>query len=200
MASGSPSVARLVDDGAARVAEAQEAGHLVVGLAGGVVEGLAQQLVAAVAGHLDQHGVAAGDQQHDHREAGDCLTGAVQERCVEVGLEVVDGHERHVPGECQGLGGRDADDEGAEQARPGRGRDGGGDLVGSLQPGFGECLLDGGGKQLQVGPAGDLGHHAAEGPVQVDLAGDHRGAHLVAAGDDGRRRLVTRRLDAQHRS
>ena len=61
-----------------------------------------------------------------------------------MGLEVVDGHEGHVPGQRQGLGGGDADDEGAEQARPGGGGHGRGRLVGNLQPGLGERLLDGG--------------------------------------------------------
>ena len=122
------------------------------------------------------------------------VAGAVEEGGVEVGLEVVDGHERHVPGQCQGLGGGDPHDEGAEQARAGRG----GDRVGNIHAGVGQRLLDGGGQQLQVGPAGDLGHHAAERPVQVDLAGNNRRAHLVPAGHDRGRRLIARRLDAQH--
>ena len=69
------------------------------------------------------------------------VAGAVEEGGVEVGLEVVDGHERHVPGQCQRLGGRDPHDECAEQARPGRG----GDHVGNVHVGVRQRLLDGGG-------------------------------------------------------
>ena len=57
-----------VDGRPARVAEAEVAGHLVERLAGGVVDGRAEQAVAAVALHRDEHRVAARHEQHDERQ------------------------------------------------------------------------------------------------------------------------------------
>ena len=54
-----------VDGRPARVAEAEEPRHLVEGLAGGIVDGLAEQPVPAVVDHLDQHRVAAGHEERD---------------------------------------------------------------------------------------------------------------------------------------
>ena len=68
MAVGSPSIGDAVDRRTARVAEAEEAGDLVERLAGGVVDGLAEQAVAAVVLHRDEHRVAARHEQHDERQ------------------------------------------------------------------------------------------------------------------------------------
>ena len=48
-----------LDRRTARVAEAEEAGDLVERLAGGVVDGLAEQPVVARGAHLDEHRVSA---------------------------------------------------------------------------------------------------------------------------------------------
>ena len=64
--------------------------------------------------------------------------------------------------------------------------------------GLGQGLGDDRGEQLEVGPAGDLGHDPAEGGVQVDLAGHDRRAHRRPAADHGGGGLVARGLDAEH--
>ena len=53
-------------------------------------------------------------------------------------------------------------------------------------------------EQLEVGPAGDLGHHAAVRGVEVDLARHDGRHHVVAAHHERRRGLVARGLDAEH--
>ena len=57
----------MIDGGASRVAEPEEAGHLVEGLAGGIVDGPAQQPVATGRGDLDDQGVTTGDEQGGRR-------------------------------------------------------------------------------------------------------------------------------------
>ena len=62
-----------VDPGAAGVAEAEELGYLVEGLAGGVVDGVADVAVVppgvAVLGEIEV-GVAAGDDKREERAGG----------------------------------------------------------------------------------------------------------------------------------
>src|SRR3546814_3885929 len=52
-------------------------------------------------------------------------------------------------------------------------------------------------EQVDVCPAGDLGHDAAVGRVEVDLAADDRGEHRSATFDDRRGGLVAGGLDAE---
>ena len=59
---------RPTDRRPARVAEPQQATDLVEGLAGGVVEGRAEQPVGEVVAHLGDEGVAAGHDQRHERE------------------------------------------------------------------------------------------------------------------------------------
>jgi hypothetical protein len=92
-----------VDGRSARVAEPEVPGHLVEGLTGRVVDGLAEHPVVAVVLHVHEEGVPARHEQHHEREL---QVGLLEERGVQVSLEVVDAHERHVPGQRQGLGQR----------------------------------------------------------------------------------------------
>ncbi len=178
--------------GPARVAQAQVAGHLVEGLAHRVVDGGADQAVLPVVVHRHEHGVPARHQQHQQRGPEGRV---LQETGVEVGLHVVDGHERHLPDQGEGLGRAHPHEEGAGQP----GADGGRhrvELV-ALEARLHQAAGHHRREQLHVGPAGDLGDHPAEAGVEVDLAGHHRRHHVGAVGDDGRRRLVARRLDAE---
>ncbi len=90
-----------LDDGAAGVAEAEEPGHLVEGLARGVIEGLAQEPVAAGALHGHEQGVSSRDQEHGH---GPLDAGVVEEGGEKVALEVVDADEGQAPGQGERLG------------------------------------------------------------------------------------------------
>jgi hypothetical protein len=62
-------------------------------------------------------------------------------------------------------------------------------------PGGLERGVDQRGERLDVRAARELGHHAAEALVHVDLAGDEVGEHGLPV-DDRDRGLVARRLDA----
>jgi hypothetical protein len=53
-------------------------------------------------------------------------------------------------------------------------------------------------EHVEVGSTGDLGHHATEVGVEVDLARDHARHHVGAAHHECRRRLVAARLDPEH--
>ena len=108
---------------------------------------------------------------------------------------MVDAHHGDAPAQRQRLGRGDADQQRADQARPGRDGDGG--QVASGDAGLVQGAFDDRRDRLDVGAAGQLGDDPAERGVQVDLAGDDRRAHRVVVVDDGRRRLVARRLDGQ---
>ena len=190
---------RGVDGRAAGVAEAEVAGDLVEGLAGRVVDRGAEHAVPPVALHQHEQRVPAGHEQ-DHE--GQLEVGLLQQRGVEVGLEVVDGDERHVPRQGQRLGRRHADQERPDQP----GTVGGGhgvDLAPRRRPGtVGQPRLDEGlghhrHDEVDVGPAGDLGHDAAVAGVEVDLAADHRRQHGRAPLDDRGGGLVAGGLDPQ---
>ena len=152
-----PLGSQAVDDGAARIAEAEVTGHLVERLAGRIVDRRAEVAVSAGLGHLDEHRVTARDQQHHQ---GQLEAGVLQEGGEEVTLHVVDAHIGHPPGHGHRLGCAHADQQGADQPGPAGGGDGG-------QVGRGHaCPVEGLGghrlEPLQVGPAGHLGHDATE--------------------------------------
>ena len=129
---------------------------------------------------------------HHHRQL---QAGVFDQSGVEVGFEVVDGHEGHVPHQRQGLGGADPDQQRADQA----GADGGSDgiEVRTGDPGLDQRLGDDRGQQVDVGPAGDLGNHPTEPGMDVDLAGHHRRADEVTTDHHRSRGLVTGGLDAE---
>ena len=81
----------------ARVRQPEQPADLVEGLAGRVVDRLAEQAVLKVVGHLDEERVAAADDERDERELRCRLLGLVgveQPGGVDVALEVVDRHQR----------------------------------------------------------------------------------------------------------
>ena len=81
---------------------------------GGVVERLAEQLVAAVVAHAGEQGVAAAG---DQAEEGRLQRLGLEEVGGDVALQVVDRDQRQPPRRGDRLGGADADQEGADQAR-----------------------------------------------------------------------------------
>ena len=112
----------------------------------------------------------------------------------DVGGEVVDAVDRLAEADRQRLGRGDADEQRAGQA----GAAGHGDRVDVVQPDAGGLAgpLDGRHHRLEVGPAGDLGHDAAEAGVLLDAAGDRVGEQRVPA-DDADTGLVAGGLDAE---
>ena len=118
-------------------------------------------------------------------------------------LELVDGHVRgQVVDAVERLAGRErvrlgrahADQQRAGQARPGRDRDG--VDVGEAHARLGQRPVDGRHHGLQMRPAGDLGHDAAESRVLVDAGGNRVGEQLMPA-HQAHARLVAGRLDAE---
>ena len=135
----------------------------------------------------------ARDEQDDERQLDRRV---VEQRRVEVRLEVVDADERDVPREGQRLGRRHADEQGADQAGPDRAGDGVDAPV--LDPGLDDRPGDHRVEQVEVGPAGDLRDDAAERGVQLDLRADDARQDVAAAHHERRGRLVAARLDAEH--
>jgi hypothetical protein len=68
-ACGIAALGGLLDRRPARVRQAEQAGHLVEGFAGGVVQRAAQAPVAEVVAHQHQLGVPARNEQRQQREA-----------------------------------------------------------------------------------------------------------------------------------
>ena len=182
-----------VDVGAARERQAEQPGHLVERLTRRVVDRRAERVdVAGDVGDAQQAGVATAHQQRQAR---------LGQRAV---LELVDGD---VGGQVVDAVQRLARDRARAPSPPRRPTSSAparpGPLVTAIastswrrEPGGLAGPLDGRHHRLEVGPAGDLGHHAAEPGVLVDAAGDGVGEQGVAA-DDADAGLVARRLDAE---
>ena len=97
--------------------------------------------------HVDEHGVAAGDDQRDRRRGG---LGVLQEVGVDVGLQVVHTDQGYFQEGRQRLGRGDADDQRPHQPGADRDRDGVQVPEGHvrLPEHFGESRVD----RLDVGP------------------------------------------------
>jgi hypothetical protein len=192
-ARGLAALGLLLDLRPARIAEAEQLGGLVEGLADGVVDGGAEQRVFADAAHRHDLGVAAGGEEQaiGKRRAFD------QPRGERMRFEVIDRHQRLAVDERDRLGGGQPDNDAADQAGTGRGRH-------AVDPvergaGVGHGLADDAVERFHVGTRRDFGNHAAkDGMVAVlrqhhvgqDLARPlaaalhHRGRGLVASGFD----------------
>ena len=182
-----------VDVRPARVGQAEHPGHLVVRLAGGVVDGGAQLGdPGGDAVHPEQRGVPARDQQ---RHAGGGQRAVLEQVDGHVTGEVVDPVERLVQRVRQGLGTGQPHDERPHQTRSGGDRDP--VDLGQIDVGRGAGSLQGRHHGLEVGPAGHLGHHPAEPDVLRHAGGDLVGQQRVTA-DDADPGLVARGLDAEH--
>jgi hypothetical protein len=188
-----------LDGGAAREAQPQQPRHLVERLAGGVVRGLAQAAVAAVAGHEHEVCVAAGDDEAEDGEARRWRLlprwGFGQPGGVDVALQVVDRQKGDVAGVGDRLGGVGADQQRPRQAGAGGHRHGVDVAQGAA--GAVQRLVQDGDDRLDVLARGELRHDAAVAGVQLDLGGDDAGEQPAAVADDGGCGLVAGGLDAE---
>jgi hypothetical protein len=100
--------------------QAEQARALVDGLAGGVVERLAQDGEAGVVVDAGQERVAAGGDQAQERRGERLAVGAarVQEVGGDVALQVVDGRQRQAARRREALRRGDADEQRADEAGP----------------------------------------------------------------------------------
>jgi hypothetical protein len=139
-----------------------------------------------------QRGVPAGDEQRDRGNG----QGAVLELVDgDVRGKVVDAVQRLAERERVCLGRADPDKQRSGQARARGDRDR--VHVRQRDPGAGQGPVHRGNHGLQVGPAGHLGHHAAEPGVLVHAGRDRVGEQFVPA-DQACPGLVAGSLDAEH--
>ena len=159
----------LSNIGAAGVGEAEDFGDFVETFTDGVVTSGADNFEMVVFGHVDDLGVAAGDDEGKQREGGEMIP-IGEPVGVDVGFEMVDGVERLVPKDGEHTGGKGADEERAEEA----GGVGDGDVVDVVagEVGVGEGFVDDGEDGLEVGAGGDFGDDATVGGENIDLGDD----------------------------
>ena len=184
---------QLRDLRATGVGQFQHLGGLVEGFAGGVIHGLAEQLVFAQSAHRDQLGVSAGDQQ---RHEGEFRCIVFQHRRQQVAFHVVDAEHRHSPCLGEPMRGGRADHQCADQARAcgiGDGID-----VSGLQLRFVHHLLDQRQQLASVITRRQFRHHAAELGVHGDLAVEGICKQALVRVVDGDAGLVAGSLDAEH--
>ena len=151
------------DQRATRIAEAEELCGLVERLADRIIDRTAEAHVIADAAHGEDLGVPAGRQKQaigKRRRVG-------EPRGERMAFQVIDRDQWLVVGKRDGLGRGQADDDAADQARPG----GSGDAVQRLEPHlrFGHGLGDDDIERLDMGARRNLRHHAAECGVLIDL-------------------------------
>jgi hypothetical protein len=178
--------------GPAGVAETQQPGALVERLPGGVVQGLAEHLIAREVVDARQEGVAPARHQ---AEIGRLDRPGTEGARHHVALQVVHRRERQAARRSQRLPGGDAHEQGPDQARPARDCD----LLHLVQ---GRApLLERVGydrvEQLQVPARCHLGHHAPVARMEEPLRRDRVRTDLALARDERRTGVVTAGLDAE---
>ncbi len=185
----------LFDQWSARITEAKELGRFVEGFADGVVERAAKAEIVADAAHAEYLRMAAGREEKAVREWG-CVG---ESRGQRVRLQMVHRHQWLAVHERDRLGHGQADDDAADQARPG----GRGDTVegGERDPRLVHCLGDDGIECLDMGAGGNFRYYAAKLGVFADLRKDDVRQNAALSVNSslhyGGGRFVAGRFDAQ---
>ena len=111
-------------------------------------------------------------------------------------FEMIHRDERKAEGVSETLGTCDADEQRADEARPG----GDGDAIDVVERHLRvvESACDERKQMLQMLPRGDLRNHAAERAVPLDLRGDQIDPHRAGVVQHGDRRFVAGSLDSQN--
>ena len=187
-----PCARRLLDRRAAGKAQLQHLGGLVEGLPQGIVQGRAEPAVAPDAFDHQELAMAARDQQQEIGEG----HGVGQPRGQRMGLQVVDRQQRQPVDRSDGARRGQAYDQAADQARAGGRRDR--RQLREGEPGLGHDPRDQPIEDLDMGARGDLGHHAAERRVLLELAVERFGQHRPVATHQGHGGLVAAGLDPEH--
>ncbi len=102
---------------------------------------------------------------------------------MDVAFDVIDGDQRDVATEGEGLGVGDADQQRADEA--GAWSHGDGVERGPIDIGVFERLTDGGDDGAEVFPRGEFGDDAAVFGVSIELRSDHAGQNASAIGNNG---------------
>lgn len=189
---GAAALGERRERGPAGVAEVEEFRRLVEGLSCRIVQRLSEDAVPPKARYFHQHRVPARDLQGHEREI---RRVRLQRRRQEMPFEVVHADDRHAPGIAQRAGEAGADQQRANQTRPG----GIGNPVNGLsrQPGLGQGVVNHRQQALNVLAGGELGDDAAVLRVQRDLAEDAVGEQALMAVVEGDRGLVAGGFDAE---
>ena len=197
---GRNALGRRRDRRSARIRQLEQPPDLVEGLAGRVVDGLAEERVATVIVHEDQLRVPATDHEAEERKCRLRRERVARERIgqpvrVDVALDVVHADQRKVVGDREGLGEVHADEQGADEPRPVRHRH----RV-EVRP-IGLRLVHRGLERrhdpAQLLARCHLRHDPTGRGVQRDLAGHLVRLDPAPIDDDRDPRLVARRLDRQ---
>ena len=119
-----------------------------------------------------------------------------QPRRQGVAFEMVDADEGQIVRQGDRLGGADADDDAADQARSGRRRHR--RQVGEAEAGLRHGLADQPVEMVEMGAGGDFRHHAAELPVLGDLRQHALGLHLAVGIDQRHGRFVAAGFEPEY--
>ena len=181
-----------VDFRSTRIAQSQQAGHLVEGLAGCVVARTSQQRMPEA--FLDAHelGVAAGDNQ---AQVGKRRRGRFDEDRVDMAFQMVDPDQRTSQPQRKGFGKAQTHQQRADQPRSVG--DGDSVEVAGRQAGFLQGLTHDRDDSSLMIARGQLGHHAPIAQVRSLLGGDYVGTQF-ALDDHGRGRVVARCFDPEN--
>jgi len=145
-------------------------------------------------------GVSAGDYEGEGGFVGIARCGGrrlafVEQDCVDVAFEMVDGDEGQGGGKGQGFGVGDADEERAGES--GAGGDGDGIQIGEGHTGLGERCAHHGNDGAEMFAAGQLGDDAAIARMGGDLGGYNGAEGMAAAFDNGGGGLVAGGFDGK---
>src|SRR6185437_3479411 len=180
----------------AGVAETEQFGGLVEGLADGVVYGGAEPHIIADAAHGDDLRVAAGSKKQAIRKLG----GVGEPRGERMRFQMIDRNQRLALYQRNRFRGGQPDDHAADQPGAGSGGDAIDHVVATI--GLAHGLADDEVEHLDMGAGGNLWHHAAESGMLADLRqydiGQDLAASVVGTLDHSGRSLVTGRLDAEN--
>lgn len=181
-----------IDNRAARITEAKEFGHLVVGLAGGVIARLAFEAVLAFAEAFEEMGVAATGNEREGR----VFDIDAEQSGADVAFEMVNTDERYTFGVGERLGVGEADEKAADKTGALGDRDGGEVFEAGVRlfEGFADDRDDG----ADVLAAGEFGHNTAIALVNFQLGRYARGKDLRAIFDDCCGGFIARRFDAKN--
>ena len=166
-----------VERRAARVAEPEQPGALVEGLARGVVERRADHAVARAARHVEQQRVPAAREQREERRL-ERLGLEVERRDVRV--QVVDRDERQARSDQASAFAAETPTSSAPIS-PGPRVTATASTSASVASASASASATTGANELEVPARGDLGHDPAVARVQVGLRGDDVREHLALA-------------------
>ena len=191
-ARGSPDSRRPLHRRAAGEAEPEQFRGLVEGFAGGIVDRGGETPVAADPRDQQQLAMAARDEQQEIRES---KLGIGQHRRKRVAFQMVDRDQRLAGRQREPLCSDQPHHHAADQ--PGARSCGDRVDLGQLDLRLRKHLLDQLGKDLDMGAGGDLGDHAAIGPVRDLLPRQFVRENPPVRGDQGHRCLVAAGFDAE---